>query len=243
MRILLFAALFALLSLLRAQSNQTCTVPTISVSGQGTTSGTPDTASFTVEIRTTSNTSLLAAQTTTSKITQVTQILTSNSISSSDIQTTSLSISPQYDYSSGSYPYPITGQTASTSVSVKINNINSDGTSVGRLYDQLSNIDGVSISNLQFDIKNKTALRSRARTLAYEQAQSNAAQFASFAGFRLGLPQLINEQTSYTPVVPIFRQQNFVASAMALDSPQVSTSVTTGSFQVAVNTQYTFYLI
>ena len=111
------------------------------------------------------------------------------------------------------------------------------------MYDQLSNIDGVSITNLQFDIKNKTTLRSRARSIAYQQAQSNAEQFAQFAGFRLGLPQLINEQTSYSPIIPVFRQQNYALAASMDAVPQVSTSVTTGSFQVSINTEYTFYLI
>lgn len=212
MKILLFATLLAFVSLLNAQNNQSCTIPTITISGQGTASGTPDTATLTVSITTTSNTSLLAAQTTTNKITQVTQILTANSIPAADIQTASLEINPKYDYSTSSYPYPIIGQTASTSVNVKINSINSDGTSVGRLYDQLSNIDGVSINNLQFDIKNKTTLRSRARTLAYQQAQTNAAQFSQFAGFRLGQPQTINEQVTYSPIIPIYRQQNNFAA-------------------------------
>ena len=48
MKILLFATFLAILSLLNAQTNQTCSVPTITVTGQGTASGTPDTATFTV---------------------------------------------------------------------------------------------------------------------------------------------------------------------------------------------------
>lgn len=122
---------------------------------------------------------------------QVNQILNSNNISSNNIQTSSLDISPQYDYS-GSYPYPIIGQRASTSVSVKILNIDANGTSVGKLYDQLSNIDGVTINGLSFDIQNKTPLKTRARASAYQQAQASAAQFAVLGGYNLGSPQMIS---------------------------------------------------
>jgi uncharacterized protein YggE len=62
-------------------------VPVIEVTGQGTASGTPDTASFTVQISTTSNTSLQAAQTTNNKMSQVTQILRANGVDAIDIQT------------------------------------------------------------------------------------------------------------------------------------------------------------
>lgn len=123
---------------------------------------------------------------------QVTQILTRNNIAAADIQTSSLTISPKYNYNSQIYPTPIIGQSATTSVQVKVKRISADGSSVGTLYDQLSNIDGVTINNLQFDIENKTSLRSSARAQAYQQAQSTAAQFASFSGYRLGTPQIIN---------------------------------------------------
>lgn len=110
-----------------------------------------------------------------------------------NIQTSSLSISPKYDYSSSRYPYPIIGQEASTSVSVKINNIDANGSAVGTLYDQLSNIDGVSINGLSFDIQNKSSLRTSARAQAYQQARTTATQFSSFGGYNLGQPQLISE--------------------------------------------------
>jgi uncharacterized protein YggE len=47
---------------------------------------------------------------------QVTQILTSNNIPAADIQTSSLTISPKYNYNSQTYPTPIIGQSATTSV-------------------------------------------------------------------------------------------------------------------------------
>lgn len=199
MRILLLAALLLILNLVNAQGIQ-CQGATISAIGKGIVYGTPNMARFSVEISTTSNTSLQAAQTTNNKMAQVLQILSRNNIPSANIQTQSLSISPQYNYSANVYPSPIIGQTASTSVSVRVRNISADGSSVGTLYDQLSNIDGVSIDGLSFDIENKTLLRSQARAQAYQSAKDTASQFANFGGYRLGQPQLINEQSTETRV-------------------------------------------
>lgn len=192
MRILLHILVILIVTMpCLSQTNNTCQVPTISVSAMGSASGTPDTATFSVEIATTAISTIQASQTTNRKISQVLQVLSNNNILSQNIQTSSLTISPQYNYS-GSYPYPITGQQATTSVNVKVNNIDPNGTAVGTLYDQLSGIDGVTITQLAFDISNKTSLQTKARALAYQSAVAKAGQYASYAGYQLGKPQSID---------------------------------------------------
>ena len=211
-----------------SQNNRPCDVPTISVSSKGTASGTPDTATFNVEVQTTSSTSLQATQSSNTKLAQVTQILSNNKIPSTDIQISALTISPKYDYSQGNYPYPVIGQDASISLTVIVNTIDPNGTAIGTLYDQLSGVNGVLISGLSFDIKNKTSLKRVARAQAYSEAIVKAQQFALLSGYKVGSPQLINEQASFiSPIIPL---QRAFAVAQSTTSPTVGTAVATGSF-------------
>lgn len=70
-------------------------------------------------------TSALVTQSASTKINQAISILTANKIKSSDIETSFISVNPQYNYESGNAV--VVGQTSSQTIKVTIRNIGKNG--------------------------------------------------------------------------------------------------------------------
>ena len=77
-------------------SNNTCRL--ISVSGSGVSNGVPDTAVVTIGVSARSNTSINALGQMNGRARQLLSILTQYNIPSSNIQTSSLTLGPEYNY-------------------------------------------------------------------------------------------------------------------------------------------------
>jgi uncharacterized protein YggE len=227
----------AILWLVATQSgNACCGNSTVTVSGNGKVTGTPDTAIFSVTIQQTANTSKAASAAANQKTTQVLSILANNSVNSSDIQTTQLTISPQYDYTNGTQT--LTGQQASQTVNVKVRNISSDGSTVGKLVDALTNVNGIDLSGISFDISNKTSLNTQARQLAFQDAKTKAQQYAQLSGLKLGQVLTITESSSSNnPPVP------FMLAATLNVAASAPTQVPVGQYDVSNDVTITFKLI
>ena len=83
-------------------------------------------------------------------VNQALRILAQNNVRQNDIKTTQLTISPQYDWNNGTQK--LRGQQASQTISVKLRNIAADGSSIGKIIDALSGINGISVSGANLDI-------------------------------------------------------------------------------------------
>ncbi len=78
------------------------------------------------------------------------------------------------------------GQQAQQSITITVLGLDSKGTKVGTLVDALAQVNGLSINQVSFDIKDKTPLQTQARASAFNDAKEKAADYASFAGLRAG---------------------------------------------------------
>lgn len=59
------------------------------------------------------------------------------------------------------------GKRASQSITITIRNLDAEGTRVGILIDQISQVDKILIDNVSFDIFDKTSLQEQARARAF----------------------------------------------------------------------------
>jgi uncharacterized protein YggE len=133
----------------RNSGSSCCDDFVIQVNGDGKVQLQPDIAILNIGVSVTEKTSSLATKTAATKINQVNGILTANKIRSSDIQTTYLSVNPNFNFSNGNAV--ITGQTASQTLTVTVRNLGINGETIGTLVDLLAEIDGVQINGLTFD--------------------------------------------------------------------------------------------
>lgn len=95
----------------------------------------------------------------------------------------------------------VNGQIASQSFEVTLSFVQGNGATIGKLIDDLATVNGVTINNLSFDIKNKTAAYAKGRALAFQNAQAKALDYASALFLKLGRVVYVSDSFSSVPVV------------------------------------------
>ena len=113
-------------------------------------------------------------------------------------------------------------------MSVKLRNIG-DGSGIGKIVDDLTLINGIQISGINFDIENKSQLQKDARKSAFNDANTKASQLAVLSGKSLGAVLTITEgqSSNYVP----YRGGAMFAAAMVSDK----TTVSVGELDISVD--------
>ncbi len=114
---------------------------------------------------------------------------------------------------------------------------NSNGSTVGRIYDGLAQISDIAINSLTFDLQDKTSSYTQARRLAYQDAVKRATDYTNAAGVTLQTPLTVTDSFSTAPVVTPLARETLVASAMRVAVP---TTVSVGTIVIKYNVAVTF---
>jgi uncharacterized protein YggE len=160
---------------------------TVSVTGSGSVSITPDIAYISIGVHTESPTASEAVDDNNAQTQKVIDSLVKSGVAAEDIRTSNFSIWPnQY--------YDDMGQSAGTYYSVD-NTVNvtiRDLTKMGELLDAAITAGANTIYSISFDLADKSADMAKARDLAVKNAQAQAAELAAAAGVELGEIQSIS---------------------------------------------------
>ena len=152
----------------------------ITVTGHGTVKVTPDVADLWLGVQTTAKTGDAAMSTIETKSRDLVNRLKELGIAAEDIQTSGLSLYPNY----GQNGRTINGYTASVDVSVRVRQID-------RIGEQLDSIqalvgDELTIGGISFSYEDPEAVLEQARIAALENARARAGQYAAAAGTEVG---------------------------------------------------------
>jgi hypothetical protein len=205
---------------------------TVSVSGVGQVTGTPDVLRLSMGEQATGATVDAALNQANSDISKVTAALKKHGVADKDIQTSGLSINPRFDQN-GQH---ITGYDVTESLAVQLRNLKDAGSAISDATAAGGNdtrVDGVS-----FDIEDNAALLNAARDAAFADAKSKAEEYAKLSGRSLGKVSQISETTDTAPR-PIPYAMAKAAAPAAADS---AVPVSAGSQQVSVNTSVVWTL-
>ena len=146
-----------------------------------------------------------------------------------DIQTSILSMTPAYDYSSNRNPPKLIGYALTNTVSVTVRDLERVGDVIdGALTSGATTLDGVS-----FRVADPAPVQRQAREIAVADARARAETLAAAGGVRLGAVVAIVEGSAETPFTPY----PAVRSMMAKDE---STPVEAGMNEIAVAVTVTF---
>jgi uncharacterized protein len=173
------------------------------------------------------------------KMNQIVSIVTSKGVDSNDIQTTQFNVYPDYDYSTNT-PV-IKDQRATLGVEVKIKKLDATAAKATDVVDSVSKINNIQIGQINFDIEDKTAFYTQARSLAFSKAKQKAQELANNAGVKLLTPVSISD-VSVTPT-PIVYQPMAVNSAIGKasgTSDSSSSNVSTGELELTANINVIF---
>jgi len=161
-------------------------VNTLTVSGDGQVFAKPDMAEIGFSISEVAGTSQDALKNANTKIDQITNIIKSKGVDPKDIQTSQFNVSPEYDYTSTTRI--LKGKRATIGLDVKVKKIDDKATKATQIIDEVAKVDNVQISNITFDIEDKTSIYSQARSDAMAKAKQKANELAGLASVKLLAP-------------------------------------------------------
>lgn len=155
---------------------------TLTVSGHGTASGAPDTATVLTGVERFADTASEALAMNSTQMTRVLAELAAAGIAETDIQTSNLSIQPRYGDRKTRDSYEVEGYQVRNAVSVRVRNI----ASLGETLDAIVRAGANRIDAVSFGFSDPNELMREAREDAVADARTKAETLAAAAGVKLG---------------------------------------------------------
>jgi uncharacterized protein YggE len=205
----------------------------ISVSGTGTVLGEPDIALVTLGVEADADSVGEARTRAAEAMDGMIAALKDGGVADEDLQTTSFSVQPRYDYTNGRAT--LLGFTVTNRVTAKIRNIDDTGDLVDAAIVAGGNL--ARVDNLVFTIDDSTALQEEARRKAVADARSRAETLADAGGVELGDARAITESGDVGAFDFAERGLALPAAADLAASP-----IQVGELEVRVDVQVVFDL-
>jgi uncharacterized protein len=166
--------------------------PRLTVEGTGQALGQPDSLAFDAQVSVTAPSAQAALAADDSTTTAVVQAIVASGVLSKDIETTDLTINPNYTFSDGRTI--ISGYNVDNSLAVTVRKI----ASAGAVVDAATTAGGdvLSVESLTFTRSDPRALEDQARRDAVRQAVTHAGAMARAAGQRLGAVCSLTDQSN-----------------------------------------------
>lgn len=200
----------------------------IAVSGQGQASGVPDQAQLSAGVTTVAASADAALAENARKMTAVFDALKRLGVPDKAIQTSNLSVQPQYADTANGARQRITGYLVSNQVAVTLD----DTRKLGPAIDALIGAGANEINSVSFSIRDSEALMQAARKAAIADARKRAETYAEAAGVTLGGVVSIQETGgAYYPPM---------AGLMNIASARAATPTAAGEQSVTANVAVTF---
>jgi uncharacterized protein len=167
---------------------------TVTVTGEATVGVAPDTAIIRIGVSSQEKTAREAGEANARQMTSVLAAIKTSGIAERDIQTSRLSLQPQYDPNKGGTPR-LTGFQANNQVTVRIRDIDSLPTVLDRAIGAGAN----EMSGIEFVVSEQSKLLDQARDDAIVDARRKAELYAKAAGANLGHVVSISEEGPAPP--------------------------------------------
>ncbi|HKR89014.1 MAG TPA: SIMPL domain-containing protein [Phenylobacterium sp.] len=198
---------------------------TLGLGAYGETRLAPDIATISLGVMTEARTAQAAMQANAARMGEVLAALKRGGIAAKDIQTSQLSIEPQYAYEQNQPPR-LTGYRASNQVTVTVRDLTRLGTAVDATVSAGAN----QVGGISFGLADPTAAENAARELAVKALTAKADLYARATGHRVLRLVSLSEGAAFTPPQPV----PMVAMASARFK-EADTQVSPGEIKVRVD--------
>jgi uncharacterized protein YggE len=212
------------LATVRAGSDTDMTEHTLSVSGVGRVKTKPDVADVSIGVRVQRDRARDAEVDAAAAMTDVVAALQAQGVAEDDIQTSTLSLSPVYDYNRT--PERLVGYEATNIVSITLRDLDT----AGQVVDAATDAGATEIGSLQFRVEDQAAAEAQAREQAMTDARSKADALAQAGGVSItGVITIV--ESSAPPPMPV----DFARAAGAADeAARPTTPVLGGEVELMV---------
>jgi uncharacterized protein YggE len=198
----------------------------LTVTGEGTVAAAPDSAVIRLGVSSQGKTARAASDANAREMTVVLAAIKESGVADRDIQTTSLSLQPQYDPSKTGAARLI-GFQANNQVTVKIRDVGRLPTVLDRAIAGGAN----EMSGIEFVVSEQGKLLDKARTEAIADARRKAELYATAAGMKVGRVMAISEEGS-APPPRAFQALRAGAATPIAPGEQMLRAVVTVSFEL-----------
>lgn len=198
---------------------------TVTVTGSGLVSVSPDVADVTIGVSIQKPTVKEARSAAASTMATVVASIKKNGVAAKDIVTTNVSLSPVYDYSSSGKAPKLVGYEFGNSVKATVRNLDS----LAAVIDDAAAAGATTIQGISFRLDDPKPVEAQARQLAMSDAKAKADALVAAAGVSIKGVVSISETTT-TP------SQAYYAMGQALDAKAaaVPTPIQTGTTDVQI---------
>jgi uncharacterized protein YggE len=201
------------------------TVRSINVNGMGRVKAEPDVADINLGVTKQGEDAASASQEAATAMDAVVTALLEAGVAEGDIQTSSISLNPLYDWDNS--PPDIEGWEASNLVNITVRDI----ATVGDVVDAATAAGATNINGITFRVEDPTAAEAEARSAAIADARAKAEQLATDAGVTITGVISITESGGQAPE-PIFYAQ--AEMAMAAGDAMAKTPVMPGQVELSI---------
>lgn len=229
MRVLTILAMTAALALPLAAPAFAQDAAIVTVTGEATVEATPDSATISLGMTTDGTTAAEAMAANSAAVQAVIDRLKLAGIEDRDLQTSNLSLNPNWvGYDSGQTP-TISGYIASNMLSVRVRALDS----LGAVLDAVITDGANTLNGLTFEVAQPRPVLDLARQQAVEDAKARATLLAEATGGKLGKVISVTENAGYGAPVPMFRS----------DAAQASVPVAGGQVGLMASVTVTYEII
>ena len=205
---------------------------TLSLSAYGEVNRAPDMATISLGVQTEAPTAAEAMRLNAVKMNQVIAALKKGGLADRDIQTSGLSLNPQYVYQEN-LPPRLTGYQVSNQVTIIVRDL----TKLGQVVDATVNAGATNVGGIQFGLQNSAAAEDAARAEAVKVLLARMNLYARATGYSGARLVTLSEGGGYSPPQPM------PMMAMARMDKAESTPVQAGELKVRIDVNATFELI
>jgi uncharacterized protein YggE len=213
------------------------TQSTISVLGTGTVLVQPDIIQMSITLSNVAQTTKEAQEEVSRMVRQALGILKGANIEDRNISTASLTFRSEYEYTTRRI---LIGQRAEQVIAFSIEDIGNDSEKVSGIIDQLIQINGIELNQVNFSVKNNTEYFARSRELAFQKAVEKANQYAELANLKITKVLSITDESS-PQFSPTSRVSNVMYDA-AEAAGSSSTALPTGELEITTRISVLFLL-
>ncbi len=204
---------------------------TVTVSGSGQVSVSPDVADVVLGVSVTKPTVAEAQSAAATSMASVVAALKKDGVDTKDIVTVNLSLSPVYDYNTNGAAPRLVGQQYTNTVRVTVRDLGR----VAAVVDDTVSAGATTIQGISFRLDDPKAVQTHARQLAMDDARAKANALTAAAGVSVKGVASISE-TSTTPIVYNAPSMDKAAAA------QVSTPILTGTTDIVITVSVTYLI-
>jgi uncharacterized protein len=212
---------------------------TISVLGTGTVSVQPDVIQMSITLSNVAQTTKKAQEEVSKMVRQAMKILKDANIEDKNINTASLTFSSEYEYTN---KRTLVGQRAQQTITFSIEDITNDAEKASWIIDQLIQINGIELNQVNYSVKNTTEYYVKSRELAYQKAVEKANQYAELSKLKIVKVLSISDQGTQQISQMSNRFSRQFADEIVLSAADASTILPIGELEITTNILVLFLL-